>query len=180
MKPRIIFIHGNQSTSWAFAWTPWLKQELETRGYRTDFQTFPDSIIARAQYWLPFLKDNIQAGEGDVLVGWSSGAVAAMRYAEKNKVLGSVLVSPSYTNLNDELEKQSGYFDTPWDWESIKANQKHIALVHSENDPFIPTAEFQFIAQALQPTVINIPQGGHFMEQNYFPEVLEYLTQTYP
>ncbi len=113
MKPRVIFIHGNQSTHWAFAWAPWLKRELEARGYETFFETFPDSVIARAKYWLPFLEEHVRAGENDVLVGWSSGAVAAMRYAETHRVLGSVLVAPSHTDLGDALEKESGYFDAP-------------------------------------------------------------------
>ena len=179
MKPRIIFIHGNQSTHWSSAWSPWLKQELEKRGYQTFFETFPDSIIARADYWLPFLKEHVRAGENDVIIGWSSGAVAAMRYAEENKIRGSVLVAPSYTDLNDELEKQSGYFIKPWDWERIKANQTNIALVHSDDDPFIPQEEFECIAQKLNPEVIRISGGKHFMERDTLPEVLEYISQTY-
>ncbi len=179
MKPRIIYIHGNQAMHWSFGWAPWLKQELEKHGFGTDFQTFPDSIIARSDYWLRFLRDYLHAGENDVIVGWSSGAVAAMRYAETQKIAGSILIGPSYTHMNDGLEKQSGYFDTAWDWKSIKNNQKHIALFHSENDPFIPLSEFQEIAKQLNPKVFNFPQSGHFMEQNEFPELFDYIVQTY-
>lgn len=179
MKPRIVFLHGNQSTHWAFAWVSWLKKELEKRGYKTFFETFPDSIIARSKYWLPFLEEHIKAGKNDVLVGWSSGAVAAMRYAEKHKVRGSILVSPSYTDLHDELEKQSGYFDKHWNWKKIRSNQQHIALFHSDNDPFIPVDQFEFIAQQLKPTVLKINGAGHFIERKKFPELLTYLLETY-
>ena len=175
MKPRIIYIHGNQTMRWSFAWAPWLKAELEKRGYETSFETFPDSIIARAQYWLPFLKDHVKAGERDILVGWSSGATAALRYAEENKIFGSALIAPSSSDLGIELEKQSGYFDKPWNWDRIKANQKSIALVHSDNDPFIPQDEFVFITEKLKPDVIKIPGAKHFIERDTFPEVLEYL-----
>ncbi len=78
MKLRVIFIHGNQSTHWSFSFTPWLKRELEKLGFETFFETFSDSIIARSEYWLPFLKDHVKADENDIIVGWSSGAVAAM------------------------------------------------------------------------------------------------------
>ncbi len=101
-------------------WCKWLKNELDKLGVESFFETFPDSILARSEFWLPFLKDHLKAGERDVLVGWSSGAVASMRYAEQNKILGSVLISPSYTDLGDETEKASGYFDKPWNWEAIK------------------------------------------------------------
>lgn len=179
MKPRIIFIHGNQTMTWDFAWAPWLKQELAQRGYATRFETFPDSIIARARYWLPFLEEYLRAGANDVLVGWSSGATAALRYAADHRIRGSVLIAPSYTDLGDALEKQSGYFDSPWPWDRIKANQEHLVLVHSDNDPFIPTSEFEFMAEALRPEVIKIPGGRHFIERQTFPEILEYLERTY-
>lgn len=179
MKPRIIFIHGNQTSHWSFGWSPWLKKELEKKGFKTFFETFPDSIIARAKYWLPFLKVNIKAGINDVIIGWSSGAVAALRFSEKNKIRGSVLIAPSYTDLNDDLEKQSGYFRKPWNWKSIRKNQKNIALVYSDNDPYISQKEFKFIAQKLKPTIIKIPKAKHFVERSTFPEVLHYILQTY-
>src|SRR5688500_9380638 len=156
MKPRFIYIHGNDTTHWSFSWASWLKAELEKLGFETFFETMPDSIIARAEYWLPFLKDHIKAGENDVLVGWSSGAVAAMRYAEKNKIKGSILVSPSYTDLGDDLEKQSGYFDKPWNWSGIRSNQEHIALIYGDDDPYIPQIEFEHIGKQIDDTIIKI------------------------
>lgn len=179
MKPRFVFVHGNGSTHWSFAWAPWLKVEVERLGFETFFETMPDSVQARNEYWLPFLKEHVGVGADDVIVGWSSGATAAMRYAEDNKILGSVLVSPSYTDLGDELEKQSGYFDKPWQWGKIKANQKHIALIWGDDDPYIPQADFEFIAKQLDATQIKIPGAKHFMERQEFPELLAYIKQTY-
>ena len=172
---RIIFIHGNGAQNWAFAWSPWLKTELEKLGYKTFFETMPDSIISRAKYWVPFLKDFVKVGENDVIVGWSSGAVCAMRYAEENKIKGSVLVAPSYTDLGDEMEKQSGYFDKPWDWQKIKSNQEKVALVYSEDDPFIPKNEFENIAENLKPDIIKFTDKKHFIEQEKIQEVLNYI-----
>ncbi len=179
MKPRIIFIHGNQTMHWNFAWTSWFKTELEKLGFETVFETMPDSIIARAKYWLPFLQDYLKAGENDVLVGWSSGATAALRYAENHQIRGSVLVAPSYTNLNDELEKQSGYFDLPWNWEAIRNNQEAVALFYSENDPYIPFAEFKYIASQINPQEFNLPNRGHFSDEQTFPELLNYIVKKY-
>lgn len=178
-KPRFIFIHGNSTTHWSFGWAPWLKAEVEKLGYGTFFETMPDSIIARAQYWLPFLKEHARVGEDDVIIGWSSGAVAAMRYAEENRIKGSVLISPCYTDLDDELEKQSGYFDKPWQWEKIKSNQENIALIWGDDDPYIAQSEFEFIASQLDPTCVKVSGGKHFIERTEFPELLEYLKKAY-
>lgn len=179
MKPRMVFVHGNQTTHWSFAWAAWLKNELDNSGFETFFETMPDSITARAEYWLPFLKEHVKVGENDVLIGYSSGAVASMRYAENNKILGSVLVSPCYTDTGDELEKQSGYYDKPWQWEKIKDNQRKIALIWGDDDPYIPQDEFAFIADKLDPIQIKVAGGKHFIEQDQFPELLQYIKQAY-
>jgi predicted alpha/beta hydrolase family esterase len=179
MKPRIIYVHGNQSTHWSFAWATWLKKELEDRGYPTFFETMPDSFIARSKFWLPFLENHVKAGEGDVIVGWSSGATAAMRYAEGHKLRGSVLIGPSTADLGDELEKQSGYFDEPWQWDKIKANNGHIALIYSNDDPFIPQEQFEIVTKALNPEVVMLPNRKHFIDEQTFPELLEHIIKTY-
>jgi len=179
MKPRIVYVHGNMaSTGWHFGWSPWLKAELEKLGYPVVFETMPDSIIARKEYWLPFLHDTLKVGENDVIVGWSSGGTAAMRYAELYKIKGSVLISPTYTDINDELVRQSGYFDEPWQWEKIKANQEKIHLFYSDDDPFVPQSEFQGISAGLGIEPTCVPSRGHFMESP-FPELLEYIKDTY-
>lgn len=179
MKPRFIFIHGNQTSHWSFAWAPWLKTQLESLGFETFFETMPDSIIARSEYWLPFLKDHVKVGKNDVIIGWSSGAVAAMRYAETNVIRGSILVAPCYTDLGDDFEKQSGYYDTPWQWQAMRSNQENIALIYGDDDPFIPQSEFEFIANQLDPNVVKINGGKHFIERQEFPEILEYIKQMY-
>jgi predicted alpha/beta hydrolase family esterase len=179
MKPRIIYIHGNQSSHWSFGWASWLKKELERLKFKTFFETFPDSVTARSKYWLPFLKNYIRAGENDVIVGWSSGAVAAMRYAETNKINGSVLIGPSYTDLGDNLEKESGYYAKPWKWKNIKNNQGKIALIYGDDDPYIPQKQFKFIASKLSPTEIKVPHGKHFIEYKKFPFLLDYLKENY-
>lgn len=179
LKTRFVFIHGNQTTHWSSAWAAWLKDELEQAGYDTFFETMPDSIIAREEYWLPFLEEHVQAGVNDVLIGWSSGATAAMRYAETHKVKGSVLVSPCYTDLDDDLEKQSGYYDKPWQWVKIRNNQDNIALVWGDDDPYIPQEEFTFIAERLDPLQITVSDGKHFIERTEFPELLQYIKDVY-
>ena len=176
---RAVFIHGNQTRHWSFSWAPWLQAQCQTLGMATFFETMPDSIIALAQYWLPFLREHIGLGERDVVMGWSSGAVAAMRYAETQRLGGAVLVSPCHTDLGDELEKTSGYYDQPWQWEAIRSNVAHgpIQLLSGTDDPFIPQQEFAHIAEQLQARWTQVPQAGHFIERVEFAEGLAALRQ---
>lgn len=180
-KTRFIYIHGNGTTDWAAcAWAVWLNKQLAGRGYDTWFQTMPDPQKARASHWLPYLQDELQAGPNDVLIGWSSGAVAAMRYAETHAIKGSVLIAPCYTDLGEPSEQESGYYDEPWQWRDIKKNQKQIVVVSSDDDPYIPQSEFAYIALQLGAARIRPPGQGHFEHRQDFPEIFDYLTKTYP
>lgn len=102
-----------------------------------------------------------------------------MRYAESHRIKGSILIAPSYTDLGDELEKQSGYFVSPWNWKAIKDNQDRIAIFHSDNDPYIPQDDFEFIAKQLKAEVVKIPGQGHFTDEQTFPRLLECIKKHY-
>lgn len=58
---------------------------------------------------MPFLKNDIKADEHTILVGHSSGACAAMRFAEQNPILGSILIGTTHTDLGIERERLNGY-----------------------------------------------------------------------
>lgn len=105
MNSKVIFIPGNGGGSPQDNWFPSVKEELENAGLDIICEEFPDNDLARASYWLPFLLNELKADENTILVGHSSGAIAAMRLAEKQRILGSVLVGAYYTDLNMDKEK---------------------------------------------------------------------------
>ncbi len=88
---KIILLHGNGGSTVEDNWFPYAKTEFEKLGLEVISKTFPDNKLARSEYWLPFLRDELKADEKTILVGSSTGAVAAMRFAEANKIYGSVI-----------------------------------------------------------------------------------------
>lgn len=178
MKPTVIFIHGNGGSTCEDHWFPSVKKELERLSLHVISRTFPDNHLARQSYWLPFLKNELKADENTILIGHSSGALAAMRFAEINKIYASVLVAAAYTDLNNPTEKMSGYFDTPWNWDQIKKNQRWILQFASTDDPFIPIEEARYVHQKLQTTYFEYTDQGHFgwdTGRSEFPELIEQL-----
>jgi predicted alpha/beta hydrolase family esterase len=172
---RAILIHGNGGGKPTDNWLPYLQLELEKRGIRAEAPQFPDADLARASYWIPFLTDTLKADENTIIIGHSSGAIAAMKFAEKRALLGSVLVGAYHTDLGLETEKLSGYFDTPWDWDAIKRNQQWIIQFAGKNDPWIPIEEARFVHEKLDTDYHELGEG-HFGGDCYkktFPEVLE-------
>jgi len=175
-KTKIIFIHGNGGSTVNDNWFPYVKIKLEKLGLNVIAQTFPDNKLAREQYWIPFLKNELKADENTILIGHSSGAVASMRFAEKNKILGSVLVGVSYTDLDNEDEKLSGYFNSPWNWKEIKNNQKWIIQFASSDDPYIPIEEPRLVHKKLNTDYFEYKDQGHFgwnPVKLEFPEIIE-------
>lgn len=137
-------------------------------------RTFPDNVKARAKYWLPFLEE-LGANEHTILIGHSSGAVAAMRYAETHCLFGSVLVGACHTHLGDSDEAASGYYREPWQWQKIRENQNWIAIYHSTDDPHIPATEPRFVAAQLKCSYFEFTDRGHFVDTREFPEVVDYV-----
>lgn len=172
--PKAILIHGNGGSTAGDIWLPWLERELSRLGLAVINQTFPDNVKARAAYWLPFLEE-LGADENTVLIGHSSGAVAAMRYAETHQLAGSVLVGVCHTDLGDGGEAASGYYRDPWQWQVIRDNQPWIGIFNSVDDPCIPVAEARFVAAQLRCSYFEFTDRGHFVDSSEFPEALQFV-----
>lgn len=173
-KLKVILIHGNGGSSPYEIWFPYIKLELENLGLKVIARQFPDSDLAREIYWIPFLKE-LKADENTILIGHSSGALAAMRYAEKNQIYGSVLVGAMHTDLGYETETISGYYNRPFNWKNIKENQNWIIQFASTDDPFIPICEPRFIKDQLKSEYYEFNKQGHFNDQIKFPELIAAL-----
>ena len=171
---KVILVHGNGGSTAGDIWLPWLERELAALGLEVINRTFPDNVKARARFWLPFLEE-LGAGADTILIGHSSGAVAAMRYAETHQLAGSVLVGVCYTDLGDEGEAASGYYGTAWQWQRIRENQPWIGVFNSRDDPHIPIAEARHVAAQLRCSYFEFADRGHFVDAREFPEVVTYV-----
>lgn len=159
---KAIIIHGNGGGTGADVWYPYVRRHLEQAGVEAIAPDFPDSYTARSAYWIPYLRDVLKADAQTIIIGHSSGAVCAMRYAEMYPILGSVLVGASYTDLGIENERLSGYYDKPWNWDLIRKNQKWIVEFASSDDPWIPIEEARHIHEKLKTDYFEYSDRGHF------------------
>lgn len=176
----IIFVPGNGGCTTQDNWFLFMQKHLEKHGYQVTAAQFPDPELAREQYWIPFLRDTLQADKNSILIGHSSGAIAAMRFAQQYEVGGIVLVGAYHTDLGMDTEKASGYFDTPWDWQAIKKNAGWISLFASQDDPWIPIQEPRYIHQKLNCEYHEFTNQGHFGGDYFkeeFPELVTCILQ---
>ena len=174
MPVKAILIHGNGGSTAGDHWLPYLERELTAIGLEVINRTFPDNVKARARIWLPFLEE-LGAGEDTILIGHSSGAEAAMRYAETHRLLGSILVGVCHTDLGDAGEAASGYYRDRWQWDLIRRNQQWIGIYHSSDDPLIPVGEARFVAAQLRCSYFEFTDRGHFLDSREFPEIVQFV-----
>lgn len=175
-NPNVILVHGNGGATIDDIWLPEAKAGFEAVGLEVVARTMPDNFAGRAMKWLPFLHDVLGADEHSIIVGHSTGAIAAMRYAETQRIFGSVLVGAYHTDLGIRSERMSGYFDDPWNWDAIKANQNWIVQFASSSDPFIPIEEPRHIHDQLDTEYHELANRGHFMNSS-FPELVTVIQE---
>lgn len=177
---KVVFAPGNGGSTTRDNWFPSLQKTLEEAHIQVVAPDFPDPELARESYWIPFLRDTLKVDDQTVIVGHSSGAIAAMRMAQTQKILGSVLVGAYHTDLNMETEKASGYFETPWDWPKMRKNQQWCLLFASQDDPWIPVHEARFVHEQLNCEYHEFTDQGHFGGDYFkpdFPELSHALVQ---
>jgi len=138
---RVIIIPGNGNTDISLNWYLYVKEKLEKLGLEVVAKNMPDPDLARKEYWIPFIEQQLGGDDNAILIGHSSGAVAILRYLEDHKAQGAVIVGVYHTDLGMETEKQSGYFDGEWQWSKIRQNVKWIIEFASTDDPYIPIDE---------------------------------------
>ena len=142
MKNALI-LHGAGNNSKG-NWVPWLKNELEAKGYLVWVPDLPNSDEPNQEKWLWHIFSNIdwEFNKESVFFGHSAGSTLILRILEKFsveiKIKAAVLVSgtveigtkPEYFQYKRSLVKD------PFDWKKIKRSSGSFTFIHSDNDPY--------------------------------------------
>lgn len=175
---RVAIIPGNGSGSSVHNanFYGWLHRRLHKPPAVTCvLRNMPEPLYAYERVWLEFMEKELGCADGrTVIVGHSSGACAAIRFAERHKVAGICLVSAYTTDQGDSVERASGYFSRPWEWDKVRSNAGFVLQFGSTDDPFLPWSEQQEVADGLGSALFKFEDRGHFMNST-FPELAEAL-----
>jgi len=172
---KVMIIPGNGNSDISGEWFPYIKKELEKFGFEVIAKNMPDPDLARKEYWLPFIEENLEGEDDSILIGHSSGAVAILRYLENHKLKGAIIVGGYYSHLGDDKEKASGYFDSDWQWNRIKENAEWIVIYASRDDPYIPIEQPRFIRDNTNAEYHEFKDEGHMgadRKKKEFPEII--------
>lgn len=167
-----MIVPGNGGSTPTDNFYKYVELKLKDLGFEVLNPQYPDAEIARAKYWLPFIEEQLCDTNNSILIGHSTGVVAIMRYLEKHKAKNAILVGAYYTDLGMESEKESGYFDEPWNWDLIKSNVENIYIINSKDDPYIDIKYPRYMAKKLDATFLEFETRGHFNDYE-LPEIID-------
>ena len=170
-----------------YCWYPWAKRELEKRGFEVQVPAMPDTDRPQMEKWISHLAQAIGEPDEELwLIGHSIGAVTVMRYLETlpanpqpgasgpggKKIAGAVLVA----GFTDDLgyTELANFFPQPLDYARIRgAVAGRIALIQSDNDPFVPRRHGDILADELGARLIVKHAAGHFSGEDHCTELPE-------
>lgn len=182
MKNALI-LHGTNGSS-KENWFPWLKEELEKRGYKVWVPDLPGADRPNIKRYNEFIFSNSdwEFNEESTLVGHSSGSLAVLGVLQDLPDGIVVKHATLVAGFKDDLgwANLGGLFEKPFDWEKIKRSAKRITLIHSDNDPHIPLEHGEYLKEKLDAELVVMPGRFHFNTEHdpkftKFPEIIKFL-----
>lgn len=166
-------------------WFQWLKKELEAKDLKVWLPQLPHAEQPSLREWADFVRSEcpFAINSKTLIVGHSSGAILALILAQNSLEPIGVIVAVSVFHDNSlKWEPNNRLFDVNFEWETIRANAEKLFFLHSDNDPYVPLNQAQFVADKCRAEMIVIPGQGHFnLEQSdeyrRFPKLLEMLEE---
>jgi predicted alpha/beta hydrolase family esterase len=162
----------------------WLKGVLVGQGHKVWLPQLPNADKPDAATYTDFLlaNNNFIFNEETILIGHSSGAVAILNLLQNlpgdAQIKASVLVSAFKDDLDwDDL---SGLFIEPFDFDKIKTRCSQFVFIHSDNDPYVPLDQAEYLTLKTGGELLVAEGQGHFNTElgpqyKRFPELLDIL-----
>ena len=168
MAKRVFVIHGWGGNP-EEGWRPWFKKELEERGFEVIIPAMPDSDNPIMDKWVSYLAQIVgNPDENTYFVGHSLGCITILCYLEMlnggQKVGGAVLIAAFARDLNYEgyRGELSGFFAKPLDWRKIKKVCNKFAVIHSDDDKWVPPDFGEDVARCLNVEFTKVHGMKHF------------------
>ena len=175
MNKRVFIVHGWDGYP-EEGWFPWLKKELEQKGFQVSVPQLPDPDTPRIDSWIPALASAVGIpDEQTYFVGYSIGCSTIVRYLETLppdvRVGGVVFVAGFFKRLILEGEEESPAIAEPWlktavDFQKVRSHLDKNVAIFSDNDPYVPLDNQDDFRDKLGSEIIIEHGKWHFNEGN--------------
>lgn len=164
MKRNIFIFHGTGGSPEG-NWFPWLKKELEEKGFNVFVPKFPTPVGQSLDAWLKVLDQYKQyINEGTIFVGHSLGGMFLLKVLEQlnhNVHAAFFISSPVGVRPIKYYDSDYAFTHFIFNWPEITKKAKIFAVYHSDNDPYVSLGNGKELAKQLGVTLTFIPKAGH-------------------
>ncbi len=177
----VLILHGTANTSHG-NWFPWLAKELENRGYNVWSPDLPQAKNPDDERYSRYIfsNKNWEFNSETIIIGHSSGGVAALKLLQRlpqGIIIDRCITVAAFVETHG-WEDIKGLFKPPFDFDAIRSHVKHFIVYHSDDDPYVPLADAEYLRDALRGELVVIKGQGHFnlekgLQYKQFPELLK-------
>lgn len=169
---RVFIVHGWEGYP-EEGWFPWLKKELEAKGFEVYVPQLPDAGSPRIHAWVSKLAGAVgTADEHTYFVGHSMGCQTIARYFESLPegvtIGGAVFVAGFFKRLtgldNDanSREVERHWLGAPLDLAKVRSHLPKSVAIFSDNDPYVPLENQEDFRDKLGSEIVIERKMGHF------------------
>ncbi|MFF1389657.1 RBBP9/YdeN family alpha/beta hydrolase [Rhodococcus erythropolis] len=148
-------------------WFRWLAEELETAGSPTVVPAFPNPENPDRPQWLDALAAEVGISDHNtILIAHSLGCLTDLRYRSSLSEpwnLGSLVLVSGFLDPLPALLDLDEYIAGGCYVSTIGDHVELITVIRSDQDPYVPTAHTDRLAQQLGVTAHVIDGAGHFL-----------------
>ena len=159
-------------------WYPWLRTELEKKGYDVYLPDLPTMHIDTPSLvkQLRYIEKNFDIDKNTLVFGHSLGVLLALRLAEIYKFKKMFLVAG--WDFDDLTYEHRLFWKNKLDHSRIKANVKEIYCIGSDNDPYFTSFTVEQMSKRLGGEFVMIKGKGHFTRKDgvtKLPEIMKFI-----
>ena len=178
---KAVILHGTDGKP-SHNWFPWIKSELESRGFKVWIPELPNNHTPNRHVYNNFLLDSNWDFKNNLVIGHSSGAVSVLNLLEDNRcpsidtgILVGAWAKMDGTDL-DKKQFKNLFPEDGFNFSKIKEKSKKLIFLHGDDDPYCPLAQAKWLAKQTSSEIIIIP-GGQHLGSTYkkLPELLDIL-----
>lgn len=179
-ETNFVLLHGYTGSPEA-NFFPWLKKELENKGYKVSVPKLPDTNNPNIIEQIDYVLKNCRFDENTVLLGHSLGSVIALKVLENlKKPIKKLILAAGFVVPNNSDRPYVKTFNWKFDFDKIKNNTGDIHILKDLKDKVVREPAAAKVKEAIGGAIVEFEAQDEHICGKEEPEVLKACLQKWP